>query len=128
MGDPRVCWSKITPCQLQSTVNLRQVDQVQSDRVQSSFFICDPKIHSVMWILRKLLKRFCNIGWVDDLKHSRSIRGIDDLKLSRNIGGVNDIKLSHSTWGIGDLKLSRNVGVNDLKLSHEGYEIIWYFK
>ena len=67
--------------------------------------LCDLKIHSVIWISGKVLKIFCNIGGVDDLKLSHNICGIGDLKLSRNIGGV-----------------------NDLKLSHKGYKIIWCFK
>ena len=67
------------------TVNLRQVNRVQSDGMQISFFIRDPKIHSVIQISRKVLINF------------------------RNTGGVDDFKLSHNIWGIGDIKRSRNI-------------------
>ena len=67
------------------TVNLRQVDRVKSDGVQISFFICDPKIHSVIQISMKVLKNFHNTGGVDDFKLSYNIWGIGDVKHSRNV-------------------------------------------
>ena len=71
---------------------------MQSDGVQRSFLIRDPEIYNVIRISRKYLKRFRNIGGIDDLKLFRNIGGIDDLKLFRNIGGI------------GDLNFSRNIG------------------
>ena len=65
---------------VQPTANLRQVNRLQVNGVQSSFCYMILKSTMLYGYQRKYLKFFCNIVGVDDLKLSRNIWEIGNLK------------------------------------------------